>query len=271
MPDDAYIHGTTPEEQARLARLNALLNPDSLSALALAGGERILDVGSGLGQLARAMGKASGRRVLGVERDDAQRQTAERLAREAGEEEFVDFRVGDAARLPLAREELGSFDVAHARFVLEHVRDPLAVVLAMAEAVRPGGRIVLEDDDHDLIRLWPEPAGFAAVWREYMRSYERIGRDPIVGRRLVALLHEAGVRSIRSRLLFFGGCAGSPDFAFYAENIAIILEEARDLVLAGDAIDGRAFDAALAALREWGKRPDAAIWYVRNWAAGRKP
>lgn len=95
MGENDYIHGTSPVERERLSRLNDLLNRDSLAALALSGGERILDVGSGLGQLARAMGKATGRRVVGIEKDDAQRETAERLAREAGETDFVEFRAGE--------------------------------------------------------------------------------------------------------------------------------------------------------------------------------
>ena len=36
-------------------------------------------------------------------------------------------------------DEWGTFDLVHARFLLEHVSDPLAVVRSMARAVRPGG------------------------------------------------------------------------------------------------------------------------------------
>ncbi|HET9793229.1 MAG TPA: methyltransferase domain-containing protein [Thermoanaerobaculia bacterium] len=268
MADSGYIHGTSAEEQSRLARLNALLNRASLEALGLAGGERILDVGSGLGQLTRAMGKATGRCVIGVERSADQRETAERLAAEGGEKDFAEFRAGDAEALPLARSEWGTFDLVHARFVLEHVADPLAVVRQMTRAVRPGGRIVLEDDDHSMMRLWPTPEGFSAVWSAYMASYEKIGGDPIVGRRLVALLAEAGAHPRRNRLLFFGSCAGAADFPLYTENLSIILEQARGLIVDGGLLDAERFDRARAAYREWADRPDAAIWYVRNWAEG---
>jgi len=52
-----YLHGGDPEEQVRLSLLNDLLNVGSLRELNLHGGERILDVGSGLGQLSRAMAR----------------------------------------------------------------------------------------------------------------------------------------------------------------------------------------------------------------------
>jgi SAM-dependent methyltransferase len=237
----------------------------------LSGGERILDVGSGLGQFARAMGRATGRRVVGVERSAEQRASAERLAREAGEPDFAEFRSGEAESLPLTAEEWGSFDLVHARFVLEHVRDPLAVVRQMTAATRPGGRVVLEDDDHDILRIAPEPEGFAALWRAYMRSYEKIGCDPIVGRKLVGLLHRVGARPVRNGLLFFGACAGEPDFPFYAENLAIILEQAREVVVEGALLSAEAFNGALDAYRRWSGLPDAAIWYARNRAEGIRP
>ncbi|HKB71364.1 MAG TPA: methyltransferase domain-containing protein [Thermoanaerobaculia bacterium] len=271
MADPEYIHGTSAEEQERLARLNALLNRASLDALGLTGGERILDVGSGLGQFTRAMGKATGRRVVGIERSADQRETAGRLARDAGEADFAEFREGRAESLPLARAEWSAFDLVHARFVLEHVADPLAVVRQMVRAVRPGGRLVLEDDDHDLLRLWPEPDGFSDLWRAYMGSYEKIGCDPIVGRRLVALLHEAGAHPRRNRFLFFGSCAGAADFPLYAENLAIILEQAREPIVSAALLAADRFDAALAAYRQWAKRPEAAIWYVMSWAEGLRP
>ena len=63
MADSRYIHGTTPEEQARLALLNDLLNGACLRELAVRPGERILDVGCGLGHLGRAMARAAGGRV----------------------------------------------------------------------------------------------------------------------------------------------------------------------------------------------------------------
>src|SRR2546429_8372429 len=183
--DDFYVHGTNPDEQARLTALNDLMNEASVRELRPAHGEHVLDVGAGLGQLTRAIARRTGTRVVAVERSPEQIAEALRQARAAGEEGLLDIRQGDAERLPLADDEWGSFDLAHTRFLLEHVTDPLDVTRAMVRAVRPGGRIVLEDDDHDLLRLWPEPAGVMAVWKAYIRSYDRAGRDPFVGRGLV--------------------------------------------------------------------------------------
>jgi SAM-dependent methyltransferase len=265
---DAYIHGRSPEEVARLALLNALLNQGSLRELGLRRGERVVDVGAGQGQLSRAMARAAGRTVVAVERHPDQRAEASRLAREAGEEALLDLRAGDAAALPLAPEERGTFDVAHARFLLEHVPDPAAVVRGMVAAVRPGGRVVLSDDDHALLRLHPEPAGFAPVWEALVRSYDRLGHDPYVGRRLTSLLLDAGATPTRITWVFFGGCAGEPTFRGFAANLLQNLVGAREAILATGTLDGGGLDAALAAVERWAARPDAALWFGMSWAEG---
>jgi SAM-dependent methyltransferase len=269
-----YLHGTAPEEQDRLARLNDLLNDLALREMALAGGEKVIDVGCGLGQLARAMARrvGSGGAVIGVERSADQLAGARRLAARAGEDRLVEFRQGEAARLPLHDPEWGSFDVAHARYLLEHVPDPAAVVRGMVRAVRPGGRIVLEDDAHDIHRLWPEPPGFGRLWLAYLRTYDRVGNDPCVGHRLVSLLLQAGALPRRNTWLFFGACAGQPGLlAAYVDNLVRVLQGAREPIFRLGEFGPESFDECLEAIRRWGQRPDAAYWYAVSWAEGERP
>lgn len=268
-----YVHGTSPEEQRRLDTLNGLLNESSIRELGLKGGERIVDFGSGLGQLTRAMARAAGPggSAVGIERSREQLDAALRLHQGAGDKARVDFREGDVTDPPLQADEWGAFDVAHARFILEHVPDPLGVVRVMLRAVRPRGRVVLEDEDHDILRFWPELPSVDAVWRDYIETYPRAGNDPYVGRKLVALLHEAGAQPKRSTLIWFGGSAGMSMFPHLIENMAGVLEGARDSILAGGRIGGTEFGAAMDELRRWGKRPDAAVWFAMAWAEGLKP
>lgn len=271
MPDAPYVHGTAPPEQKRLTTLNDLLNAAAVRELALAGGERILDVGSGLGQLTRAMARAAGSAALGVERSDAQIAEAQDQAAAAGEGHLAEFRRGDAANLPLNADERGAFDLVHTRFLLEHVPAPLAVVREMVTAARPGGRIVLQDDDHGVLRLHPVPPGMRELWEAYCRVYDRLGCDPYIGRRLVSLLHEAGAKPTRNHWLWFGSCAGHEHFDLYAENLIGVVMTARERILAERLIDAPAFDNTIAQVREWTTRPDAAIWFSVCWAEGVKP
>jgi SAM-dependent methyltransferase len=263
-----YIHGTAPDEQRRLSILNRLLNDSSLREIAIQPGERVVDFGCGLAQLTRDMARAAGRPALGIERSAEQIAEALRQAREAGEEALIELRTGDVLVPPLMNGEWGAFDVAHARFVLEHVPEPLGVVRAMVRAVRPGGRIVLEDDDHWVLRFWPEPVECVTLWRSYVETFTQAGNDPQVGRKLVTLLHEAGAQPRRNHWIFFGGCAGEPDFPLLVENMAGLFAGAREAMLDGGMLDLESFGAAIAAFRDWGRRPDAALWFARCWAEG---
>ncbi len=267
MTGSRYIHGTTPDEQARLSHLNRLLNEATLRELRLRRGERIVDFGCGLAQLTRAMAQQAGVRALGLERSSEQLAEARRQARDAGEEHLVELRQADVLG---ADVESGAYDLAHARFLLEHVPDPLAVVEAMVRAVRPGGRIVLQDDDHDVLRLWPEPPGLRPLWAAYMRTYDRLGNDPIVGRRLVSLLHDAGARPARSTWLFFGACAGEPTFPAFVDNLHFLLAASRDAIVGGALLGAPEVDEALLQIRRFRERPDAAFWYAVAYAEGVK-
>lgn len=268
-----YIHGNKPEEQERLSRLNQLLNDACLRELPLRPGMRILDLGSGLGDFSRCMAEfvTPGGSVLGIERDPVQLAAAVEGTAKGKQGLPVSFRPGDACHLPLKIEEWGSFDLAHARFVLEHIPRPEAVVSQMHQALRPGGRLVLADDDHANFRLFPETPGFLALWEAYTRSFERAGNDPFVGRRLVSLLHDAGLRDIRNTLVFFGGNAYQPAFPWLAENLLGILLGARDFMLAEGLITESVFAESLDSIRRWMVKPEAALWYGICWAEGRKP
>jgi SAM-dependent methyltransferase len=271
-PESRYLHGTHSEEQLRLALLNQILNDACLRELQLEGGERILDVGSGLGQFTRAMARAAGPtgKVLGVERSGEQIAQALQYAVEDGETGLIEIRQGDAKQLPLSDQEWESYDVVHTRFLLEHLPDPMIVVRQMARAARPGGRVVLADDDHDVLRLSPEPAGFRALWSAYMGAFEKLGNDPCVGRRLVSMLTGAGLRPVRAVWVPFGTCAGDPRFPAFAANMIGVIEGAGAQIIEDDLMKRGDFEAAMNAMRDWWRQADAVLWYGVCWAEGVK-
>jgi len=270
--DEPYIHGYSREEQRRLTAMQALLNDGVLAALDLSGVRSILDVGSGLGQFARALARAAGpeAHVVGVERDARQLAEAARQASDAGESDLVEFRVGDATSLPLSDEERGSFDLAHARFLLEHVSRPLDVVVEMVSAVREGGRVVLIDDDHDMLRLHPDCPEMDGVWREFWESFRDHGCDPLIGRRLAELLHAAGARPTRVTTVFYGAVRGERSFDAVVDNLIGVVEGAAEGLDRGGRVPRARLDRALEALARWRERDAATVWYSLPLAEGRR-
>ncbi len=100
----------------------------------LAGFDRVLDVGTGDGQLARRIQQAHRAHVVGV--DGARNQVSE--ARRRGAE--VGYVQAGALDLPFA---VGSFDAVVACLVFEHIDDLDGAVAEVARVLRPGGRFLL--------------------------------------------------------------------------------------------------------------------------------
>jgi hypothetical protein len=100
---------------------------------------------------------------------------------------------------------------------------------------------------------------------DYIHS---MGNDPLVGRKLLSLLHEAGARPVRNEWLFFGSCTGDEHFPALCDNFAGVLMEARERMLRDGHATTGAFDAAMGEFEAWRRRPDAGIWYGRCWAEG---
>ncbi len=126
------------KDAAALARLVAFA--------ALPSGAEVLDAGCGPGIVAEAFLDA-GCRVAGV--DLSAEMIARARARCARLGERARFEQRPLDTLPPAR----AFDAAVTRFVLHHVRDPLAFLGAQARRVRPGGVVVASDHVTD-----PDPA-----------------------------------------------------------------------------------------------------------------
>ena len=265
-----YIHGSSPQEQARLSLLNDILNDACLQKLNPRPGEKVIDFGCGLGQFTRLIARHVGPdgAVTGIERDKNQIAQARNLADAAGEAGLVEFRQGDAMA---PTSEPANFDTAHARFLLEHVPDASAVVAQMVLSVRPGGRVFVIDDDHDNFRPWPEPPGFPALWAAYVQSFQRLGSDPFIGRKLGGLLRQAGLTEIRNDYVFFGGCAGDDRFLATIDNLIGAFEGAKAAMLASEDLDEADFVHGMQGLEAWKTQPSSALWYAASCAEGIVP
>ncbi len=149
----------------------------------------------------------------------------------------------------------------HCRFVLSQIRRPQAVVETLARALRPGGRMVLLDDDHDLLRLWPPLPAVEELWRAMIHAFTGRGTDPFLGRKLVAMMRVADLTPSTGDHLFFGGCAGEARWESVTQNLQDILHSARELILESSAISRDLFDEVIENLGDWTRRADSALWY----------
>ena len=96
-------------------------------------GERILDVGCGTGQLAAGVAE-TGAKVIGLDASDAMIDQARRNY------PGLEFVTGDVRTMTYSRE----FDAVYSNAALHWVREADTAARAMAAALKPGGRLVVE-------------------------------------------------------------------------------------------------------------------------------
>jgi SAM-dependent methyltransferase len=235
----AYIHGTEPSEQERLAGLNRMTNAAFIEFLNVAEGSRVLEVGSGLGILAGDVATAApGVQVVGVELSAAQIAVC-------GSRAGVTFVQGDAHALEFPD---GSFDLVYARYLLEHVADPARVLREMRRVARPGGLVAVCENDVSLLRFDPPCPAFDRAWETFTRFQSTLGGDGLIGRRLYRLFRDAGFADVELSVQPEVHWHGSPGYVPWVHNIIGNLESARSGMIGAGIASEPELDAAVGEL-----------------------
>ena len=196
--------------------------------LRLVEGERLLDVGCGLGEAALALSEDLGPsgQVVGIDASTSMLRVAQERARAAVCP--ARFSVGDAQALD---EPDGSFDAARSERTLQWLPDPQGAVDQLARVLRPGGRVSLIDTDWSTLRLDVGDDTIAALVQEAM-SVEQ-SRPSNVGRRLGELVAIAGLETPLETTATQVWTSWNPDEAPAPDGCFSMRSLADDLVATG--------------------------------------
>ena len=231
-----YAQGERRAELARLRRLEAIADPATLAMFDRVGvgpGWRCLEVGAGAGSIARALAARVGEsgHVVATDLD------VEFLAPHAGSN--LEVRRADV----LADEhEPAMYDLVHTRHLLAHVAARAGEVLArLAAAVAPGGWLIVEDVDLASSLLVTatddEQRAFDAVFEAFASLLEARGGDAHIGRRLPALVEQAGLVDVEvdARVAYSGG--GDDATQMMLGSLAAVRPALIDAGVTPDALD----------------------------------
>jgi demethylmenaquinone methyltransferase / 2-methoxy-6-polyprenyl-1,4-benzoquinol methylase len=176
--------------------------------------ERVLDVATGTGLVARELRRRYGCRVVGLDQSEQMLSRARPLVGSVYEQVVR----GEAEQLPFAD---GEFDALTFTYLLRYVDDPAATMRELARVVRPGGRIaMLEFYVPPAPLLYPAwwlytRAGLPALGRLVSRDWYEVGRflgpsidgfwhrHPLA--KVVEMWREAGIQSMETRKMSLGG------------------------------------------------------------------
>src|SRR4030095_11115111 len=140
-----YPLGHTDAEHERLIREAALVAPITERFFREAGigpGQRVLDLGSGVGDVAMLVARMVGPsgEVVAIERDRNSIAKASARVSEAGFHN-VSFNESNVNEIPHEK----AFDAAVGRFILMYLPDPVATLRSISQVVRTGGVIVFQE------------------------------------------------------------------------------------------------------------------------------
>jgi ubiquinone/menaquinone biosynthesis C-methylase UbiE len=191
---NGYALGYTNFEHERLIRQAARIAPYTERLFREAGigpGQRVLDLGSGVGDvsmlLARIVGPSG--EVVGVERDAYSIARANARVAESGLRNIF-FVQADVNQIVSERP----FDAAVGRFILMFLPDPAAVLRSLIRLVRPVGILAFQECS------WAPFLAFAArfhLWSKLLfaihETFLRAGVNPEMGIALYQIFQQVGL------------------------------------------------------------------------------
>ena len=231
-----YVLGHSAGELERLriqARLIDRITRGFLRDGGIAEGMRVLDVGTGAGDVAFMAAELVGEsgEVVGVDRaPDAIMTATERVAL-AGLRN-VSFLAGDPVQMSFERP----FDAVVGRYVLMFQPDPAAMLRALAMHVRPGGVVIFHEPDRDGVRSFPPVPLYDRCCKLVDETFRRWGGDPRMGIKLYPTFIAAGLPAPRMRLesVIGGGASSSDQVHFEMDVVGSLIREIERFGIATD-------------------------------------
>lgn len=200
MNEADYALGYAEAELRRLTTQAQLIDPITRRFLEAAGigkGMRVLDIGSGAGDVAflcREMVGTTGE-VVGTDVSVSSVERATLRAKEANTSR-VSFRHGDAAELDFEQP----FDAVVGRYVLQFLPDPARSLRRIVRHLRPVGIVAFHELDWDGARSSPSSPTYDRVCNWLSRTIEAAGAQARLGTRLASVFEDAGLPAPNLRL-----------------------------------------------------------------------
>lgn len=188
-----YALGHSPRELERLSAQARVFGPFTRRMLQEAGvseGMRVLDVGSGTGDVAFICASLVGSSgvVVGVDKAEPAVSEANERARADGFGN-VTFAVGDPGKMCFEEP----FDAVVGRLVLMHQPDPVAMLRSLASLLKGRGVVAFQEFDITSARCYPPVRIYEQCIEWINAAFGRTGTDSRMGMKLHASYVAAGL------------------------------------------------------------------------------
>jgi ubiquinone/menaquinone biosynthesis C-methylase UbiE len=187
-----YLLGHSEKETERLIAQATVYQPLTRRLLVEAGiapGMRVLDLGSGAGDVAFLAAELVGQtgEVVGIDQNPAILAVAR--SRAAQGRANVSFIEGDLATV----EPPGTFDALIGRLILMYQPDPAGTIRRFLPLIRPGGRVAFHEVDFEHAVMFPEIPLFVRGMTWWRTTLQRVGVEDRMGAKLYQAMLGAGL------------------------------------------------------------------------------
>jgi ubiquinone/menaquinone biosynthesis C-methylase UbiE len=213
-----YLFASATDEIRRLHRQAVFLRRFTQHLLDVAGitsGMQVLDVGTGIGDVALLVAERVGPQgsVVGIDMNPAMLDVARERAQAAGLTN-VTFRQAELSQLVLDDQ----FDAVVGRFILLYIQDRAALLRRLSQQLKPGGILAFEEPDLTLLGTTLPPAPvYAQAAGRLKEVFVHAGLD-MQSMNLFRVFADAGFPSPELELIT---TVGGPDWAGH-EQVADI-------------------------------------------------
>src|ERR1700722_2910645 len=180
----------------------------SIQKLGIAAGQKVLDVGCGIGGATIPIAVITGPTGLAAGVDLSSVMIEYALKRTANQPS-IEFRVSDACALPYPEK---FFDLARSERLFLYLPDRLAALKEMMRVVKPGGRVYVSDTDIDSTAICSRNR---ALTRKMTSLVAASMPNPNSARELPSLARKAGLKDLQIEV-----SAVSTPYEFFLRAIA---------------------------------------------------
>ena len=236
-----YVHGYDQRESRRLqdqaSTLVELLHSDT----SYPEGSRVLEAGCGVGAQTVTLAQNSPKAfITAVDISEVSIAQAREKVEKAGMTN-VKFQQADILHLPF---QAASFDHAFVCFVLEHLSNPIEILISLKKVIKPGGSITVIEGDHGSVYFYPDSNEAHRAIKCQIELQKRAGGNALIGRELYPILNEAGFKSVRvsPRMVYVDSSKPALVEGFTKNTFTAMIAGVRDAALSAGLSDQPSFD-----------------------------
>lgn len=205
-----FIGDEAENEISRLESQARVRWPQEVVVLRNAGlkvGTRIADFGCGPGIITEYLANevsASGL-VVGIENNEKLFDIARTRNSKYNHVQIIN---NDACHL--VEIEDNYFDFVYARFILQHLPDPIKLLTEAKRILKPDGKLIVMDSDDSLFHITPYNKEMVQFLTEVSKSQTKYGGDRNIGHKIPCMLFDAGFSKINTSVYTFTSKNMSP-------------------------------------------------------------